>query len=78
MVIFRYIVLIIIFSLFSCTLEVRKQTALIVKEINIVNEKEANYVIADQDRYGKFSTRIAFTDSIGKFSVGDTLILIKK
>ena len=62
----------------SCTNELSKDSVFIVEEINLLNKHEAVYTMTDRNKYGKWKFNIDFTDSINKFSVGDTVRLVKQ
>lgn len=62
---------------FSCTNTLKKDSVFIIEKISLLNKHESVYTMTDRDKYGKWSFNIDFTDSINKFSVGDTIRLVK-
>lgn len=61
----------------SCTNELSKDSVFIIEKIKLSNKHEAVYTMTDRNKYGKWKFNIDFTDSINKFSVGDTVHLVK-
>lgn len=57
---------------------IEKDDILKVDNIEISNTKEATYTITSRDKYNLWKIKVEWTDSIGKFKVGDTVIIAKK
>jgi hypothetical protein len=72
-----FFILLVMCCLFSCTNTLDKDSVFIVEEIYLLNKHEAVYTMTDRNKYGKWKFNIDFTDSINKFSVGDTVRLVK-
>lgn len=77
----------VIFSVFillllSCSSKVSNTVSedkyLKVSEINISEKSKAVYTLAIWSGCHIYKVRLLWTDSIGKFDIGDTLILVKK
>jgi hypothetical protein len=72
-----FFILLVMCCFSSCTNELSKDSVFIVEEINLLNKHEALYTMTDRNKYGNWKFNIYFTDSINKFSVGDTVRLVK-
>ena len=72
-----FFILLVMCCFSSCTNELSKDSVFIIEEINLLNKNEAVYTMTDRNKYGKWKFNIDFTDSINKFSVGDTVRLVK-
>ena len=68
-------------AVFFCGCEwpdARMEKELIIDNISIANTKEAEYTITSRDNSNTRGLRFLWTDSIGKFNIGDTVTIAKK
>lgn len=72
-----FFILLVMCCFSSCTSTLDKDSVFIVEEISLLNKHEAVYTMTDRNKYGKWKFNIDLTDSINKFSVGDTVRLVK-
>lgn len=57
---------------------VKEDSELIIYNIEISNTKKAQYTIINTDNLTGRTYSVVWTDSIGKFQVGDTVTITKK
>ena len=77
----KKVIIILFILLASCTANVGdlRNRTLIITDANIPSMKENSAIyIARSYRDGTYTDTIKFTDDIGKYKVGDTIIIIKK
>lgn len=70
-----FFILLVMCCFLSCTSILDENSVFIVEKISLLNKHKATYTMTDRNKDGKWKFHIDFTDSINKFSVGDTVLL---
>lgn len=72
-----FCVLIVLYFVFVEKKEIKRDNHLIVEEVTKLCDNQALYTIYCRDGFYSYSFRMTYEDSMGNFSVGDTIKLTK-